>query len=353
MNTEKLLIKNKISIKEAIRLMDEAGEKILFFVDNENKLLGTLTDGDIRRWILKDGSLQDDISKVYKKTPLKINKGYDLEVAKKTMTERKVDALPVVDEDNKIVDVLIWTSIFKGNNKQQQAQLGIPVVIMAGGKGTRLDPFTKILPKPLIPFGDKPIIEIIMDRFSDYGCNDFYLTVNYKGKMIQAYFDSNELAYKVTYLWEDNPYGTAGSLKLAKNHIKTKHLFVSNCDILIKADYSDIYQFHLQNDNDITVIGSMQHFSIPYGVLEMKTGGSLASIIEKPEYDLFVNTGLYLIKKEVINQVPANVKYDFPELMLKIKNNNGKVGIYPVSQQSWIDIGQWQEYHNAVNKLES
>src|SRR5438034_3346938 len=175
------------------------------------------------------------------------------------MLQQKIEAVPVLDEDGVVADVLLWTDVLGGEAKQKGPGLEIPVVVMAGGRGTRLEPFTKILPKPLIPVGEKPIIELIMDRFSEYGCRDFYLTLNYKGKMIQSYFDHADCPYNVKFVWEDAFLGTAGSLRLAAPLANPAHLLLSNYAILTVADYADIHNFHVHNGNDIAVVGSMQH----------------------------------------------------------------------------------------------
>lgn len=344
----KLLIKRNLSVKETLKQMGSAGERALFVVNDGNILCGTVTDGDIRRWILKEGSLTASIEHVYNKFPKFVREDYDSASIKETMIRHKIEVMPVLDSKGCVVDALFWSDVFSGKTLSKAANLRLPVVVMAGGRGARLDPFTKILPKPLIPLGDKPIIEVIVDNFADYGCKDFYLVVNYKGKMIQSYFDNAEITYNIKYVWEDKPFGTVGGLKLAFDIIDAPHLFVSNCDIIVKGDYADIFSFHKSNDNDITIIGSVQHFSVPYGVLEIKNGGILQTLIEKPEYDFFVNTGMYVIKRPVIEHIPDGVAYDFPDLIKKVSSSGGRIGVYPVSQQSWIDIGQWQEYHKAI-----
>ena len=349
---KKLMVSRDITVKDAIRKMDETGEKILFVMDEHDKLCGSITDGDLRRWILKEGELSAKITPVYNASPMKAVPGDALSAIKDMMVRKRIDALPVVDEGGHLLDVYFWSDIFTTTVRAEGTPLKVPVLVMAGGKGTRLDPLTKILPKPLIPVGDKPIVEIIMDQFSSFGCDEFYLTVNYKGKMIQAYFDNADCVHQVHLVWEEKPTGTAGSLKLALPHLTGPHLFVSNCDILIKADYKDIFQFHTANDHDITMIGSMQHIAVPFGVLELQNGGALKNIVEKPEYDFLANTGMYLIKKETIQLIPDDTKFDFPELILKVKENGGKVGVYPISQQSWVDIGQWQEFNTAMKNLE-
>jgi NDP-sugar pyrophosphorylase family protein len=170
--------------------------------------------------------------------------------------------------------------------------------------------------------------------------------------MIQSYFEHAETGHKVTLIWEESPTGTAGSLHHAVHYIQSSDFFVSNCDILLNADYSDIYDFHLAHDNDITIVASVQHLSVPYGVLQMKNEGLLQKIVEKPEYDFLVNTGFYVINKKVINHIPKNQAFDFPNLIEHVQETKGKVRIYPVGQDSWTDIGQWQDYKSALKYLE-
>lgn len=346
-----LLIRDDITVKEVLKRMDAAGKKVLFVVDEHNRLLGSVTDGDIRRWILKEGSLQENVDKIYNRNAQVAHGVMDIDAVKDCMLRDNLRVVPVVDSDNVIIDVLLWEKVFSSKVLHKIVNLNIPVLIMAGGRGTRLDPFTKILPKPLIPFGDKPMVEIIMDQFAQFGCIDFYLTVNYKGKMVQSYFDNTDNGYNVNYIWEDVFLGTAGSIRLAMPSVCAPHIFISNCDVLIKADYEDIYNFHIQNDNDITLVGSMQHLFVPFGVLDVKNGGCLEGMVEKPEYDFMANTGMYLIKREVSELIPQNVPFDFTDLLKKTKSNGGKVKVYPISQQSWVDVGQWQEYHSALKKM--
>ncbi|OGK95282.1 MAG: hypothetical protein A2X36_02330 [Elusimicrobia bacterium GWA2_69_24] len=348
----KLLVQEHLPVREALKQMDLAGAKILFVVDERQRLRGALTDGDIRRWILGEGSLHEPVDRVCNRQPKAVRKGTDSAAIRELMLHQKIEAVPVLDQDDAVLDVLLWTDVFSGESAPAQPGLGLPVVVMAGGRGTRLEPFTKILPKPLIPVGDKPIIELIMDRFAEHGCREFYLTLNYKGKMIQSYFDHADCPHSVKFVWEDEFLGTAGSLRLTAPLIEAPHLFVSNCDILILADYADIYSFHLQRGNDVTVVGSMQHVSVPFGVLQVKNGGYLDAIVEKPEFDFLANTGMYLLRAGVIDLIPPDTKTDFPELLARVKATGGKVGVYPVSAQSWTDIGQWQEYRTALKKLE-
>lgn len=339
-------ISEKATVKEALKQMDKTGLKILFAADAEGKLLGTITDGDFRKWMLEGKNLDKDISGVFNDHPVKFTEEYDIEKVKRILVEGRLEAVPIVDQNGKISNVLFWEDVFGEKYQKTGTKLNLPVAIMAGGMGTRFSTVTKILPKPLIPFGEKPVIEVIMDNFSAFGCTEFHLLLGYKGAMIQSYFDSTENGYNPKYVVETQPCGTAGSLKLLEQDQLTDSFFVSNSDIVINADYTDIYDFHKKNHYDITVVSAMRHFVIPYGVMDMTTGGSMKGLTEKPEYDFLVNTGMYVIKRDVLKMLPEKGKFDFTDLLKKTQESGGKVGIYPVSEKSWVDIGQpglWEE----------
>lgn len=242
-----------------------------------------------------------------------------------------------------------WIDIFK-NKPKESKRLNLPVVIMAGGEGTRLTPFTKVFPKPLMPIGEKPVIELIINKFADYGCDDFYLSLNYKAGMIKAYFNDFTPKYKISYIQEDKPLGTAGSLHFLKNMIH-KTFFLSNCDVLIEADYADMLEFHRKNDNKITLVGSMKNFTIAYGVCEIRNGGSLRSIREKPDYDFLVNTGMYVLDAAVLNDIPENIFFNMTDLINVYLTQGEKIGVYPVPEKSWVDIGQCDLLQEMLKKM--
>jgi len=346
---QKILIKPKTTIKQALKQIDGTAEKILFVVDAEDRLLGTVTDGDIRRWILKDGSLSKEINKAMNDKPIFLMKGYSMEEARKLMRSKKIECIPVVDKNKKVLSAIWWLDLFDEKFKKYKT-IDIPVVVMAGGEGTRLSPFSKILPKPLIPVGEKPIIELILDKFAEYGCKEFYLSVNFKANIIRAYFNDLKHGYNINYIEEEKPLGTAGSLYLLKNKIN-KTFYVSNCDILIEADYTEILQFHKKNNNMITLITSMKHYIIPYGIIKINNNGVLKVIEEKPEYDFLVNTGMYVLEPEVLKDVPENKFYNITDLIDDCKNKGGKIGVYPISDKSWFDMGQWEEFQKMLKKI--
>jgi len=346
----KALIKPDCTIKQALKQMDVMGEKTLIVVDDQDKILGTATDGDIRRWILKGKGIGERLANVVNRHPLTLKDGFAREDAKNLMLQRQLECLPVIDKTKKVVGCLWWVDLFESKSKILKS-LKLPVVIMAGGEGVRLHPFTKILPKPLMPIGDKPIIEVIINRFFDFGCNDFYLSLNYKSSIVKAYFSDFEHDYKVTYILENKPLGTAGGLHFLKDRINTT-FFVSNCDILIEADYADILKFHRQRKNKITLVSSMKNFTIPYGVCEIDKKGVLKNILEKPEYDFLVNTGMYVLDRSVLGDIPKNKCYNITDLIDKYIKKGEKVGIYPVSEKSWLDIGQFEALQETLKKFE-
>lgn len=348
---KQILINPEASVVHALKQMDETGKRALFVTDSKNKILGLVSDGDIRRWILKNKSLDEKITKLMNRNPIVLKVGYSKEDAKKIMLSQGIDCMPVVDESQNVVSVAWWLDLFDSKFKRETQVIDIPVVIMAGGEGTRLYPFTNILPKPLIPIGERPIIELIIDKFREYGCKEFYASINYKSSLIEAYFADSKQDYKIVFIKEDKPLGTAGSLHLLKNKIG-KNFFVTNCDILIEADYYDILKFHKDNEDKITLVVSMKHFTIPYGICKINEGGVLKGIEEKPEYVFMVNTGLYLIEQDILNDIPKNTLYNMTNLISDCMKKGKKVGVYPISEKSWIDIGQLQELQNMLKKLE-
>ena len=248
-----------------------------------------------------------------------------------------------------MVSVVRWLDLFEKNILNDKLS-GVPTVIMAGGAGSRLAPVTAFLPKPLMPIGDKPIAELIMERFSGFGCKDFYLSVNFKANLLRTYFNEFRHMYNISYIQEPKPLGTAGSLHLLKGRVK-KSFFVSNCDVLIEADYSDIYRFHQQNKNAITLVVSIKHHTVPYGVCEIGEGGRLKGIKEKPEYDFLINTGLYVMSPDVIGDIPKDTPYHVTDLIADYTLRKRKIGVYPVSEKSWFDMGEWKEFQKMFKKF--
>lgn len=340
-----LFITKETSIFNAMNTLDRTAKKILIVVENDI-LIGVVTDGDIRRWILNNGDLGESVELIMNKKPVCV-RSKDRKKARSLMRKHLINAVPVINDKKEIVDVIFWH-----NQRPKFKTLDdISVVIMAGGKGTRLYPYTKILPKPLIPIGETPIVERIINRFSSYGVEKFYLTVNYRKNMIKSYFEDIQKNYFIDFVEEDKPLGTGGSLSLLKKELKGTFI-VSNCDILIEADYDEILDFHRQRANKITVVTSLKNFKIPYGVIKLNEDGSIRHTVEKPEYNHLVNTGLYIVEADLIPLIPNNDIYHMTQLVEDCVKQNLKVGTFPVSEYSWLDMGQFEEMNRMVSILE-
>lgn len=351
MNNER--IKNfigdeNLTIVDAMGKIDNNGRGVLFIVDKDCKLVGVLTDGDIRRWLIKTGDLSAQISVVMNKSPQTLthrNKDVALEV----MRKKRITAIPVVNAIGCITDIYHLSELDSIHNSSATL-LGVPVVVMAGGKGTRLYPYTKILPKPLIPIGEIPIIERVMDSLADYGVNVFYMTVNYKKNMIQSYFAEIEKDYSIEYVEEEKPLGTGGSLKLINRNFD-KAIIVANCDSLIRTDYNLLYEHHISSGNAITMVTSLKNDTIPYGVVYSREDGAIDHIDEKPVRSYLINTGMYVVNPEMINLIPSDCMFHMTDLVEKSMNLGYKVGMYPVSEDSFLDMGEFAEMKRMEEKL--
>ena len=346
-----ITVQPNITIRQAMKKLSQFGQKCLVIVDEKGVLLGTLSDGDLRKAILNGSEMSDSIQRIYEPNPtVLVNGEYEKEHVKKIFTKQKFDLVPIVNKRRELIDIFLWDEIFSNEKREKREKLNVPVIIMAGGKGTRMEPFTKVLPKPLIPIHEKSIIEHIIERFTNIGCSEFYLTVNYKGKFLKAFFEELQPEYDVAFVDEKKPLGTAGSLQYLKGKFD-KSFFVTNCDIIIKADYGSLYEFHQKNNYDITLVASAKEYIIPYGTCELNRDGYLSHINEKPKYDFLINTGLYILNPDVLNMIPKDKFYHITHLIEDAKNQGKKIGVFPVDDDSWIDIGQWTEYQKAIDKF--
>lgn len=342
--------KATLTIIEAMKRMDENGNGILFIIDDEERLTGTLTDGDIRRWIIKGGELDTEVYRLVHTNPRYL-KEMDKTDYIVYMVQNRIRSLPIIDNDGKIVDVVFNLYDMPDGGQNNKKSLGrIPVIIMAGGKGTRLYPYTKILPKPLIPIGEVPILERIIQRFHEAGAEEFYLTVNYRKEMIKSYFSEVKERYRIEYIDEEQPLGTGGSLRLIKKRF-TSPIIITNCDTLIEADYGEIVRFHRESGNAITIVSSLKNMVIPYGVIHMQEGGMIERMEEKPVLSHFINTGMYVMEPEHISLIPEGVAYHMTQLVQQMIDEKLKVGVYPISENSFLDMGELEEMKKMEERL--
>ncbi|MDZ4726917.1 MAG: sugar phosphate nucleotidyltransferase [Leptospira sp.] len=334
------------TIKQAIKQLNENSLQILLVADSDHRLLGTVTDGDIRRELEKNWDLNQSVELIMNQSPRFLYES-ERESAHDIMIKEGIRHIPILNFYKKILDLVLFVNLENVKKQELFSQKKEKVFILAGGKGTRLKPFTNIIPKPLIPLGETPIVEIIMDRFQYFGFNQFILSINFKAEMIRSYFVDNPKNFQIDYVKEEEFLGTAGSLYFLKNNIK-ETLIISNCDVILDINFDNFFKYHQECENDITVVGVIRHVKIPYGVMEI-SDRILQSIKEKPEYDIIVNAGIYAVEYGILDLIEDKKYLDMPDLLQMAKAKGKKVGVYLVSAEM-IDVGHWDEYKLAEEK---
>lgn len=349
MEYKNLIISKEATLIQALQQMDAQRKKMLLVFDGE-KFFSIITVGAIQRSIIKHIDLNEPLSSIVKITGMLYGcKSDSQEIIKEKMLKIRAQIMPVLDGNGNLIKVYAWEDFFPSEDfLSQREQIELPVVIMAGGKGTRLKPITNVIPKPLIPVGDKTILEEIMDQFESIGCHKFYMSVNYKSDMMHFYLEQLDHKYNIDLFEEAKPLGTIGSVSLLKGKITTP-FFVSNCDIVIDQDYRDVYEYHKTNNNDITIVTAVKSIKIPYGVIEAGEGGLMTGLKEKPELTYMINTGVYLLNDSLIEEIPEGEFFHITHLMEKVKARGGRVGCFPVSENAWRDMGEWPEYLKMIN----
>jgi len=347
----KYIITLDYTVKSAIEKMEKENGKAVIIVDDNNRVVGLFTNGDMRRFFLSGGSLSANITEAMNKKPKLYFSKEEIEEERKSLIRV---IYPIVDRYNHLIDVLDYDNR-SFHDKVNDSLKDIPLVIMAGGKGSRLYPYTEVLPKPLIPIGNLTITERIVNSFARYGCNDVTMILNYKSNIIKAYMQDIDKNYKIDFIQEEKFLGTAGGLKLLKNKLKST-FFLTNCDILLNEDFECIYRTHKKNNNLITFVCSMTNIVIPYGVVETDKEGRILDMKEKPNFSFMVNTGLYMIEPEVLDYIKEDEFIHLPDLAKRIMNDNKKVGVFPISEKSWMDMGQLDrldEMKKNISNMES
>lgn len=340
---QNISIDKSASIIDALKKMDQKHVKLLMVMDGY-RFFSVLSIGDIQRAIIANTSLDTAIEFILRPfvNVASVDDSRDEVIAH--MKKFRNDFMPVIGADKNLVDVIFWDDLFTSTPDLKKSNFNLPVIIMAGGQGTRLRPLTNVLPKPLIPIGEQTMMEDIMDRFVDCGCHRFYVSVNYKADTIKRYFAGlDKPQYEISYFQEDKPLGTAGSLHLLRGEFNST-FFVTNCDIIIDDDYAEILKYHQENHNEITVVAAIKNMSIPYGTMETKEEGLLSKISEKPTYTFKINTGMYILEPHLIKEIPKDTFYHITFLIEKLINEGRRVGVYPINEGSWTDVGNWDEY---------
>lgn len=345
-NIDSYIADKTYSLKETMRVIDTNGAGFAAVCEGRH-FFGIVTDGDIRRYLLAGGSIEENICSVTNRDPYYVDED-NQHMAVSLMLRRELTAMPVVNAGHELVDLILNRP--KGSGREKEA-LGLPLVIMAGGKGTRLQPYTDILPKPLIPIDGITITEQIMNRFSAYGCNEVYVIVNYMKDFIRAYFREKNVSQSIHFVEEAQFLGTGGGLKYVKEQM-TDTFFVSNCDVLIDCDYASILAEHRKQGNILTMVCAKKNLVIPYGTIEIGEGQQIRSMKEKPELVYNINTGVYVIEPGLLEMIPENGAVHMTELIALAMEQGKRVGTYVIDEKQWMDMGQLEELGRMKVKLE-
>lgn len=334
----KAIVQFNENLLHTMKIIEESSLQFAAVIDEDWKLLGTVTDGDIRRGILRGEGFGVSISSIMNPNPISAQSGQKPHIYKQIMKSKMLRQLPVVDGNNKIVDILFMDKLDSVSNKNS-------VVLMLGGLGTRLRPLTNDIPKPMLKVGNKPILETIIEGFKQYGYSNFIFSVNYKKEVIQNYFQNGEaFDIKIEYIEEKKRMGTAGALSLLKNRPESP-FFVMNGDLLTQINFDHLMQFHISHKSTATMCVREYEYQIPYGVIETK-GTSLITIKEKPIQRSFVNAGIYVLDPEVLDYIPRDEFYDMPTLFEQLISMKKITSAFPIHEY-WLDIGHLAEFEQA------
>lgn len=337
-----LIIKNTTSLREALAKLETIKIKLLFVVSLDNQLIGTLTDGDIRRAIIDGHNTDDNVDKFMNDKPHFAYEDDSLEYKLSAFDELPIYYLAIVDANKRLIDIV---------SKNELGALPNYAILMAGGLGSRLGNLTKHTPKPLLKVGSKPILQNIVEQFSSNDIKKFIISINYKSEMIKEYFNNGDkFDVDIDYIEESKRLGTAGCLSLMT--IKpSEPFFVMNGDILVDIDFKDMLSYHVQN-NFIATMGVIKYsVNIPYGVIEVDTDKNIVSLNEKPNKSYYVNAGVYLLNPELINMIPKDEFYDMPTLFTELRQQGKKIGVYD-RLSNWLDIGHIDDYKKAQQLYE-
>lgn len=344
---EQFIINANDNVLDALNKINNNGKGIVFVCNEEKVLYGTVTDGDIRRHLIHGGEINVCVVNVMNKTPYVIHsKKEDSINYTEIMREKIITAIPIIDNNGKLIDAI---SVY--DDKTEIEKIDLPVVIMAGGKGTRLQPYTNILPKPLIPIGNKTITERIMDIFIENGCTRFNMIVNYKKEYIETYFKEANKKYSINFVEETGYKGTGGGLSLLKGQIKERFI-MTNCDVLIEDFYSKYLEMHKKQENLVTIIGAKKQLQLTYGIMHINEEGTILKMEEKPQYSFLTNTGFYIIEPKFLEMVPDNEFVHMPDLIVRCIEYGYKIGTFQIPEERWHDMGQIDELNKMRQKFE-
>jgi dTDP-glucose pyrophosphorylase/predicted transcriptional regulator len=345
-NWKKVILKPSNTMSKALEALETEGLGIIMVADNHNKLLGTVTDGDIRRALMQQKDANTLLEDIMRKNPITISAKHTQEQVISIMKQERILQLPVVDELGVIVDLEMITDALDVEKRENI------VFIMAGGFGTRLQPLTDNTPKPLLMIGDKPILEIILNQFIESGFHNFIISTHYKAIMLHEYFgDGSKWGINIEYVYEESPIGTAGALGLLQKNITNLPILVMNGDLLTKVDFESFLNFHNTNTGIASICVREYDMQVPYGVVN-SSNHKLTGIVEKPINKFFVNAGIYIINPSVLESLDGKTYLDMPDLLQRQVNKNFEVNVFPLHEY-WLDIGHLENLQQAQRDSKS
>ena len=345
MNINKILISQSDTIFNAMKKMNMTGHICLLVIDKSKKLKGTISDGDIRRNLLKENNLKKKIDTIFNKKYFFLKKKQKLtDKMRNFIIRNKHMIIPIVNQKNIPISYISYKAEFRNKHKEFEKN---QILIMAGGVGTRMKPFTEILPKPLVPFKGKPMILNIMDNFKKYNFNNFTITINKKEKILDIFLNQFKNNYVFDYFKETKPLGTAGCLK--KINFKND-FFLTNCDTYININLQNFMKFHKNSKSLITMVASIKSFNLSFGECVLDNRGKLKKILEKPKKNFLTNTGLYIVKPEIKKYLPKKNNFGMDEVISKLLKSKKKISVFPIPNEDWKDTGTWMNYLNMLKK---
>jgi dTDP-glucose pyrophosphorylase/predicted transcriptional regulator len=343
-NLKRITISRSSSILKAVQMIDSNSMQVALVVDGRNRLLGTITDGDVRRAVLKGILLTERAERIMNRQPVVAKQGDSQSKILSLMKQRQIHQLPILDVKGRVIGVEILDQILKSSSCDHW------VVLMAGGLGNRLSPLTDHCPKPLLNVGKQPILQTILENFIEHGFKRFFIAVNYKNEMVKDYFrDGSQWGVQIQYLHEKRRLGTAGALSLLPDKPK-QSLFVMNGDLLTKVNFKQLLDFHYQNKAKATMCVREYDFQVPYGVVKIEKG-RICGVDEKPAQRFFVNAGIYVLEPELLKWVPTNSFFDMPQLFDELMRKKKRISAFPI-REYWLDIGRMDDLEKAHGEYE-
>ena len=340
-NINNLSITPNNTIKFCLEKINNTGAGTLLVLNKYKKLIGTLSDGDIRRALLKNVDLENNIKKYYYKKPYKVLKELNKNEALDILIKKQISIIPLVNKKNEVIKIYSKKNILSNNVYSNS------VIIMAGGKGLRMKPFTNLFPKAMLPFNNSTIIEEIIKKFKKENFNNIFITTGFKSNILKKYFSTKKYR-NILFSKEKNPLGTIGGIKKIEKKISDVFL-ITNCDTFIDLNYKNLIDFHIHNNNLITIVTAISRKKINYGVCKINKNNDLKSIEEKPDFNFLINTGFYVMSKKILKGIPTNRYFDSTDLINKCIKKKLKIGIYPIGISKWKDVGNWEDYNKVLN----